>query len=206
MKIRCPHCCNYSTVADSVIGSMTRCPVCCSSIEAVNPNLTPCPDCFEWISRRAASCPHCGVVLNKTAETAVHTFVKEVAEEVMLTGRPSLWGYSGMIVLGVITIPILMGIFILLAVWLEMHFTTFEITNRRVVVSRGIFNRYRSEIYISDMRDANFSQTFWQRLVHIGDISIGTAATAGTEIVLGKVAAPEKIIELLNSLRCHRGC
>ena len=123
----------------------------------------------------------------------------------MLTGRPSLWGYSGMIVLGVITIPILMGIFILLAVWLEMHFTTFEITNRRVVVSRGIFNRYRSEIYISDMRNANFSQTFWQRLVHIGDISIGTAATAGTEIVLGKVAAPEKIIELLNSLRQSAG-
>ena len=206
MKIQCPHCRNFSIADDRNIGLMVKCPVCGSSIEAVNPNLTPGPDCFEWISRRAVSCPHCGVVLNTTEGAAVHVSVKESAEEVMLTGRPSLWGYPGMVISGVITVPILLGIFILLAVWLKVHFSTFEITSRRVVVSRGIFSRHRSEIYISDMRNANFSQTFWQRIVHIGDISIGTAATAGTEIVLERVASPEKTIELLNSLRCHRGC
>lgn len=27
---------------------------------AVNPRLTPCPDCQQTVSRLAANCPHCG--------------------------------------------------------------------------------------------------------------------------------------------------
>ncbi len=30
------------------------------SAQRDNPNLQPCRDCGEYISRRAATCPHCG--------------------------------------------------------------------------------------------------------------------------------------------------
>lgn len=30
---------------------------------AVNPNLFPCPDCGNWVSRQAPNCPKCGRTL-----------------------------------------------------------------------------------------------------------------------------------------------
>ena len=51
------------------------------------------------------------------------------------------------------------------------------------------------------MRGANLVQGIWQRLIGVGNISVGTAATAGTEICMAGIRNPQKVVDTINSLR-----
>ena len=51
------------------------------------------------------------------------------------------------------------------------------------------------------MRAVNLKQGVWQRIFGIGDIEIGTAASAGTEIRIAGIANPSEIVKKINSLR-----
>ena len=89
----------------------------------------------------------------------------------------------------------------LLWVWIETHLTSFRITNLRVIVKRGLISKSQREIWIKDMRGANLVQNVWQRILNIGDVSIGTAATAETEICLVGISSPQKVVDQINALR-----
>ena len=197
MEISCPKCGTHYDMDPSGVGQKTVCSNCGAAFVVQNPNLTPCPDCFAPVSRRASVCPHCGAPLSGIlgAGGALKP------EETIMVCHPSMKNYIWWTVLGILTIPLLIGIFILAGIWLKLHFTSYVITNLRIVVTLGWIARTRHEIWIKDMREANLSQSFWQRILSIGDISIGTAATAGTEICMEGISKPQHVVETVNSLR-----
>jgi membrane protein YdbS with pleckstrin-like domain len=176
------------------------CSKCGAEFVVQNPNLMPCPDCFAPVSRRAAVCPHCGAPLSGGGPGG-GAAVSIGEEETILLCHPSMKNYVWWSVLGILTIPFLIGIVILAVIWIKIQFTSYLITNLRIVVTQGWIARTRHEIWIKDMREANLTQSFWQRVLCIGDISIGTAATAGTEICLEGIAAPQHVVDTINSLR-----
>ncbi|MBP5585341.1 MAG: PH domain-containing protein [Lentisphaeria bacterium] len=200
MEISCPKCGTLNDADPSGVGRTMTCSKCGAEFVVQNPNLMPCPDCFAPVSKRAAACPHCGAPLSGGASGCCPASVIE-QEETILLCHPSLKNYIWWSVLGVITAPVLIGIVILSVIWFKLHFTSYQITNLRIVVTQGWIARTRHEIWIKDMREANLAQTFWQRILSIGDISIGTAATAGTEIRMEGVSAPQRIVDTINSLR-----
>lgn len=51
------------------------------------------------------------------------------------------------------------------------------------------------------MRAVNLHQGMWQRVIGAGNIAIGTAATAGTEISIVGIADPQMIVDKINFLR-----
>lgn len=209
MKIKCPNCNGHYDVESQYIGQKLKCPDCSHEFIVDNSNLMPCPDCFSQISKRAESCPRCGSVL-KTAskpQDASNSFVEPMKEdisnesEVMLC-RPATLHYFWAIVLGIITIPLfLVGVLILVYVWIEIHYTTYTITTMRIIIRRGWIAKLQNEVWIKDMRAVNLVQGMWQRLIGVGNVSIGTAATAGTEISIVGIADPQVIIDEINSLR-----
>ena len=79
--------------------------------------------------------------------------------------------------------------------------TTYVVTNYRVVVRRGLLSKNVTEIRIADIRAVNLNKRLLQRLLGIGDIQIGSAATAGAEVVVEDIAKPEKFIETVNRYR-----
>ena len=196
MEISCPKCGTRHNADPSGVGQKMTCSKCGAEFVIQNPNLVPCPDCFAPVSRRAALCPHCGAPLGASGAAGA---IAE--EETILLCHPSMKNYIWWTILGILTIPLLVGIIILSVIWFQLHFTVYQITNLRIVVTQGWIARTRHEIWIKDMREANLSQTFWQRILGIGDISIGTAATAGTEICMEGVASPQRIVDSINSLR-----
>lgn len=206
MKIECPHCGGHYDVEPQYIGQTLKCIDCENEFEVNNPNLIPCPDCFAPISRRASCCPHCGAVLKapemakirQENQTCTADFASE--KEVMLC-RPSAMNYLWAIILGIVTCLIIIGIFILLYVWIEMHYTTYRITTLRIIVRRGWIGKLQNEIWIKDMRAVNLVQGIWQRFLGVGNILIGSAATAGTEISMIGISNPQKVVDTINSLR-----
>ena len=205
--IQCPECGKQTKADSQEIGLPIKCPDCGKEFEIENPNLVPCPDCFEPVSKRAAVCPHCGAPLTasetKTAKknNGSGDFESIKNEKVIIHCHPSLRNYLGTIALGILTFLVLFGIYLLLKVWFDTLLTRYRITNLRIVVTKGWISKTQNEIWIKDMRGANLVQNAWQRIIGVGDISIGTAATAEAEIRLVGIRRPQAVVNQINALR-----
>ena len=207
MNTVCPHCGGKYEVAQQYIGQQIKCPCCENCFEVVNDNLAPCPDCFALISKRAAVCPKCGAPL-RTSECISRAAVQDEAklsniseEQEIEVYHPATMNYLWGIIFGVITIPVLIGIFVLLYILIEIKCTSYKLTTHRIIVRRGWIAKLQNEIWIKDMRGVNLVQGLWQRIIGVGDIDIGTAASAGTEISIEGIANPSEVIAKINSLR-----
>ena len=200
MEIKCPHCGGQYEVDRQLSGQNVKCPKCANMFEAANIRLFPCPDCGESISRRASVCPKCGAPLSGNASGGAPS--GELEEEKRLeVYHPSAMNYLWLIILGVLLLPVLVGLFILLVILIEIKCTSYELTTRRIIIRKGLISKNQNEIWIKDMRAVNFVQSVWQRIIGVGDIAIGTAASAGTEINIMRIADPAKVVSRINGLR-----
>lgn len=200
MNITCP-CCRKEEYIDPVFtGQQKKCSVCGKDFEIINPKLAPCPDCFSLISKRALTCPKCGAPLDPEFQT-VSPKDDLQQEKKLEVYHPAVMNYFWWILLGIITVPILIGIFILLYIYIERESTSYELTTHRVIVRRGWIAKIQNEIWIKDMRGVNLEQGFWQRILRIGNIAIGTAASADTEIRITGISNPANVVTRINSLR-----
>lgn len=84
---------------------------------------------------------------------------------------------------------------------LDRMSTEYRIDNQRITKRFGILSIKRTEVWIDDIRGISFSQSIFSRLLGIGNIEIGTAATAGIEMKLESVLHPQDIVETLNRIR-----
>lgn len=191
MKIKCPHCDAENEITAAHIGKLIPCVSCKKEFECTNPNLAPCPDCFALISQRAEVCPKCGAPV-----TGDNT-----EEETIAVYHPATINFFWWILLGIVTIPFIAGIVLLIYLWIVIHFTKYELTTKRIIMKRGLISIRQDEIWIKDMRGVIYNQTFWQRIFHIGDIAIGTAASDVMEIYIMGIADPADIVKQINSLR-----
>ncbi len=166
-----------------------------------NPNLVSCPDCYAKVSRRATTCPHCGAPLTRASSAAPAEAASDVEETTVFVLHPSPWLYGLQILGGILLIPLVIGLFILLKTYIAIHFTVYKVTTRRVVVQTGWLNRNQVEIWVKDMRAVNLRQDLWQRIIGIGDVAIGTAATGGTEIQMHGLRNAQAVVDKINALR-----
>lgn len=208
MKVTCSHCHGKYDVDYQYAGQQIKCPICENNIDVINENLEPCPDCYSLISKRALTCPKCGAPLRQqtyapSEASSTNASRTDISSEVSIAVyHPSALNYFWGIILGLITIPVfLIGVFILIYIIIEISCTSYELTTHRIIVRRGWIAKLQNEIWIKDMRGVNLVQGIWQRIIGVGNIAIGTAASAGTEISIVGVAKPTEIISQINSLR-----
>ena len=122
-------------------------------------------------------------------------------EKAVLVLKPSLLANTGWFIAGVITIPIVIGFFILVALWIARYFDSYTITTKRIIDREGLISKYTTEIFLRDIRSVNLNQNILQRIFNVGDIYIGTSATAGMEISLEGIAYPQKVKETIIELK-----
>ena len=208
MKTQCPHCKKIHDAENREFGQKIKCSDCGQEFEFENPALAPCPDCFELISKRAAACPKCGAQLKEVVAGSLPSERRPTKAAVDISKEKELAHYrpDGMnffwgILFGIITLPILLGFIILPSILIVMYCTHYKVTTHRIIIQTGLLSKSQKEIWIRDMRGASFEQGLWQRIVGVGNIAIGTAATAGTEIKMNGVKNPKAAVDLINSLR-----
>jgi hypothetical protein len=77
-----------------------------------------------------------------------------------------------------------------------------RITSRRTIDERGIVMRSTSEVLHQHVRNIRITQTFWQRIVRIGDLEIDSAAGDGVaDIRIRNVPDPDGIKRIIDSAR-----
>lgn len=76
-------------------------------------------------------------------------------------------------------------------------FTRYQITERRVIVERGIFTKRREEIQLYRVRDINLKRNLIERMLKFGDISIFSTDTTSPTYILRNIRDSVKVSDLL---------
>ena len=77
----------------------------------------------------------------------------------------------------------------------------YQIFDDVVVASFGIVSRRSTQVRVADIRGMSVHQSLVGRLLGVGDVTIGTAATGGAEVVMRGVRDPSGIVATIDGLR-----
>lgn len=122
--------------------------------------------------------------------------IPNAAEQEVWSGGPSqwqnLWVWVSCIL--VVTIP--------WALWraLVTKNTRYILTDQRLKATRGVFNRVTDDLELYRVKDTHFQQTFWQRMVGVGDIVLSTSDTTTPTVVLADIRDAEGVRERVRAL------
>jgi membrane protein YdbS with pleckstrin-like domain len=95
----------------------------------------------------------------------------------------------------------LMFIIILWIIWdiLSWEYTTYTLTNYRVILEKGVIRKNKSYMHYDKIQDVNVSQGLIERLTSSGDISI-FGGHEHTRIVLNDIPDPAKVENKINQM------
>ena len=100
-----------------------------------------------------------------------------------------------------IILLLLMFILILWIIWdiLSWEYTTYTLTNYRVILEKGVIRKNKSYMHYDKIQDVNVSQGIIERLASSGDISI-FGGHEHTRIVLNDIPDPTKVENMINQM------
>jgi uncharacterized membrane protein YdbT with pleckstrin-like domain len=96
-------------------------------------------------------------------------------ERVLHRGRISLWPFAWAIVLGVLLLPIVIGIAVLAWVWVKVKSTELAITNKRIIAKFGFVSRRTVEINLAKVEAIQVDQSVLGRMLDYGTIIVSGA-------------------------------
>ena len=76
-----------------------------------------------------------------------------------------------------------------------------RISSDRITISRGLISKCYRDYHPRDIRSIDIDQTFFQRMVGIGDLSLSTAATTEANEELLSIPDPKGVRDLILAQR-----
>jgi uncharacterized membrane protein YdbT with pleckstrin-like domain len=98
------------------------------------------------------------------------------------------WMAKGRLILGIVLIPVVVGIFITIYEWLRLRAIELGVTTHRVVRKTGIISRETEEIRLSAIETVDLHQTTWGRLLGYGDVRV--TGRGESSLVFSRVTDP----------------
>lgn len=100
-----------------------------------------------------------------------------------------------------IILLLLMFVLILWIIWdvLSWEYTTYTLTNYRVVLEKGVLRKNKSYMHYNKIQDVNVSQGIIERLISSGDIRI-FGGHERTRLVLNDIPDPTKVEDMINQM------
>jgi membrane protein YdbS with pleckstrin-like domain len=93
-------------------------------------------------------------------------------EERIFEGRPDWRAWAGLTILGVVLVPVLVGIVILVVVAMRKRSFAWLVTNRRIETERGFVSRRIDTLELWRVADVEFRQGLWDRLFGVATIVV----------------------------------
>ena len=103
-------------------------------------------------------------------------------ETVLHRGRVSLWPHAWKIVLGILLLPVVVGLAILIWVFIIYKTTEIAITNKRIISKFGFISRSTTEINLPKVESLQVDQGVMGRMFDYGTIVVAGAGTPNLRI------------------------
>ena len=91
-------------------------------------------------------------------------------ETVIHRGRVSWWSEFWLLLLGILTLVIGVGLVLLIWAWIRVRSTEIAITNKRIIAKFGFIKRSTVEINLDKVEALRVEQGFWGRMLNFGTI------------------------------------
>lgn len=92
--------------------------------------------------------------------------------------------------------------FVVLVVWkIQKLSHSLEVTTKRSIEKRGLLSRRTSEVLHDNIRNIQIEQTFLQRLMNVGTMSIASSGQEGVEIQVEDLPGPDDIRKVIDLYR-----
>lgn len=161
--------------------------------------LIECPDCRKPVSSEAHACPNCGYPVAEKAKSAEEIPNTQGAPlddkgKMLAEIRTSCWGYFWYWFFFWLIIPPFIA-------WFRRASMVVRVFPGRITVERGIFSKCYQDYRLRDIRSIDVDQSFWKRMVGIGDITISTSATVEAAEVIRSIPDPKGLRDLIISQR-----
>jgi len=155
---------------------------------------------FEFQGRTV--CAQCLRRLSEEAAADRMAQAKSPPEETLLVAHPSMFGMHPVwFTLGIVLFVVVIGIVILLVLWILTRQASFTVTNKRIILNRGILSKFTNEALHRHIRNVQVSQTFFQRLAGVGSIAISTDTQSEDDIVFAGLQDPQEVRKLIDQWR-----
>jgi uncharacterized membrane protein YdbT with pleckstrin-like domain len=99
-------------------------------------------------------------------------------ETIIHRARVSWWSQFWLVVLGIVTLVIAIGLAFLIMAWIKVRSTEIAITNRRVIAKFGFIRRHTVEINLEKVEALRVEQGLLGRMLNYGTIFISGAGTS----------------------------
>ncbi|MGB0234430.1 MAG: PH domain-containing protein [Candidatus Puniceispirillaceae bacterium] len=94
---------------------------------------------------------------------------------------------------------LIVGIFIFISMYIEKWTTERALTNKRLVIKRGLISRQTEEMSFNRIEEVNLKQSILQRLLGSGNIRV--TGTGSGEVVMKNIDDPLAVQKKLNEVR-----
>mgnify|MGYP000150032276 FL=1 len=98
--------------------------------------------------------------------------------------------------LSVLLVPVGVGIIILLVWFMKCKATKLEIGNGEISLEQGLLSKDRTEVDITTVRSVKVYQSFLNRLLGVGNVSVFTAGDA-PEITAAGMPRPQEFKDII---------
>ena len=99
-------------------------------------------------------------------------------EAIIHRARVSWWSQFGLLLLGVVLLVVVVGLFFLVAAWVNVRSTEIAITNRRIIAKFGFIKRHTVEINLEKVEALRVEQGVLGRMLNYGTLFISGAGTS----------------------------
>ena len=107
------------------------------------------------------------------------------------------WTAKGRLILGIVLIPLVIGIFITIYEWLRLRAIELGVTSHRVVYKTGIVGRETEEVRLTAIETVDLHQTTWGRILGYGDVRV--TGRGESTLVFTRVADPVGVKRAIES-------
>ncbi len=178
IDVSCPYCGARQPVDETRAGREIYCQVCAAK--------------FEVAEAAAAAAAFGNAAVPTQANGDFHW-----------EGRPLRRARLGMWILGIVLLPVGVGLIFLGMALLHQYSRYYVITSTHIVTRHGILSVDTRQIAVKDIRSIEVLATLWQRLLGIRRVEISTAGTEGVDVAL--LGIPVEIAEAVQHLQIKRG-
>lgn len=98
------------------------------------------------------------------------------------------WTAKGRLILGIVLIPVVIGIFIVVYEALRLRAIELGVTTQRVVSKRGIVGRETEEVRLTAIETIDLNQSTWGRLLGYGNVRV--TGRGESSLVFSRVTDP----------------
>jgi len=144
--------------------------------------------------------------------------MKTLKEETLWEGRPSYWNWWPTLLISDLLLLLAAALWsqdksswslyaiaaaslLYLFVHLQRLGNLYTLTNHRVISRTGLFSRHHDEVEIRDIRNISLDQSFFQRLLGLGDIGISSAGGEGVEVSFEGIESALNVKEKIRHAR-----